>query len=233
MDLSDAKVAEEEDDEGFMCASVAHCPKAKIASKARENKISGDAKDAGEVARPEADLSCPARKDEVVGDIEAAAAAQPEPVQLLDLSTTEEEETASNFKSAAQVFMEEKVEKIKAKQKMGAKLALLKREVKLGQQLLQQTKTLLKGKEALVQRKVRVTYNRCHKFWRGQVILAHKADVEKQVDAAKKRLGVWKSGIKFNISAMVQYFAAKPTEDEVARDSGATCSLQVFSFSMV
>ena len=107
-------------------------------------------------------------------------------------------------KSAAQVFMEEKAQKIKTKQKMEAKLALLKKEVKMGQQLLQQTKTLLKGKEALVQRKVRVTYNRCHKFWRGQVILAHKSDVEKQVDAAKKRLGLGKSGIKFDISAMVQ-----------------------------
>ena len=72
VDLSDAKVAEEKDDEGFRCANFAHCPnnpkatnfahchnnpKAKIASRVRENKISGDAKDAGEVARPEADLS--------------------------------------------------------------------------------------------------------------------------------------------------------------------------------
>ena len=129
---------------------------------------------------------------------------QPAPIQLLDLSTIEEEKTDSNSKSAAQVFLEEKVEKIKARQQMGAKLALLKREVKVGRQLLQQTKTLLKSREALVKRKVRVSYNKCHKFWRGQVISAHKPDVAEQVDAAKGRLGLRKSSIKFNISVMVE-----------------------------
>ena len=201
VDLSDAKVAEEEDDEGFRCANFAHCPnnpkatnfahchnnpKAKIASRVRENKISGDAKDAGEVARPEADLSMSKVAEEGVSiakDAEKIAAVakaaeevakpevvtvQPEPAQLLDLSTSKDVEVVQrDTKSAAQVFMEEKVEKIKTKQKIEAKLALLKKEVKMGQQLLQQTKTLLKGKEALVHRKVRVTYNRCHKFWRG------------------------------------------------------------------
>ena len=135
----------------------------------------------------------------------AAATVQAEPAQLLDLSTSWDVEVVQcNTKSAAQVFMEEKVEKTKTKQKIEAKLALLKKEVKMGQQLLQQTKTLLEGKEALVKRKVRVTYNQCHKFWRGHVIFAHKSDVDEQVDAAKTRLGLGKSGIKFNISAMVE-----------------------------
>merc|ERR1719458_1085625 len=238
VDLSDAKVAEEKDDEGFRCANFANCPnnpkatnfahchnnpKAKIASRVRENKISGDAKDAGEVARPEADLSMSKVAEEGVSiakDAEKIAAVakaaekvakpevvtvQPEPAQLLDLSTSRDVEVAQcDTKSAAQVFMEEKVEKTKTKQKIVAKLALLKKEVKMGQQLLQQTKTLLRGKEALVKRKVRVTYNQCHKFWRGHVIFAHKSDVDEQVDAAKTRLGLGKSGIKFDISAMVQ-----------------------------
>ena len=98
-----------------------------------------------------------------------------EPVQLLDLSTIEVKETASDSKSAAQVFMEEKVEKINARQKMGAKLALLEEVVKLGRQLLEQTRTLKRSKEALLLRKVRVAYNKCHKFWRGKVISAHKS----------------------------------------------------------
>ena len=130
VDLSDAKVAEEEDDEGFMCASFAHCPKAKIASKARENKISGDAKDAGEVARPEADLSMSkvaeegvsiAKEAEKIAAVAKAAeevakpevvTVQPEPAQLLDLSTSKDVEVVQrDTKSAAQVFMEEKVER--------------------------------------------------------------------------------------------------------------------------
>ena len=103
MDLSDAKVAEEEDDEGFMCASVAHCPKAKIASRAKQTKISGDAKDAGEVARPEADLSMSkvaeggvsiAKDAEKIAAVAKAAeevakpevvTVQPEPAQLLEV----------------------------------------------------------------------------------------------------------------------------------------------------
>merc|ERR1719458_2307067 len=238
VDLSDAKVAEEKDDEGFRCANFANCPnnpkatnfahchnnpKAKIASRVRENKISGDAKDAEEVARPEADLSMSkvaeggvsiAKDAEKIAAVAKAAeevakpevvTVQPEPAQLLDLSTSKDVEVVRrDTKSAAQVFMEEKVGKIKTKQKIEAKLALLKKEVKMGQQLLQQAKTLLKGKEALVQRKVRVTYNQCHKFWRGHVIFAHKSDVDEQVDAAKTRLGLGKSGIKFDIPAMVQ-----------------------------
>merc|ERR1712051_716399 len=103
-------------------------------------KIAAVAKAAEEVAKPE------------------VVTVQPEPAQLLDLSTSRDVEVVQcDTKSAAQVFMEEKVEKIKTKQKIEAKLALLKKEVKMRQQLLQQTKTLLKGKEALVQRKVRVT----------------------------------------------------------------------------
>ena len=34
-------------------------------------------------------------------------------------------------------------------------------------------------------KKVRVTYNKCHTFWRGKVISVHKSVVDKQVDAAK------------------------------------------------
>ena len=73
------------------CKGLAHCPIAKTSTRARE--------------------------DEVVSETKVAAAVQPAPIQLLDLSTIEEEKTDSNSKSAAQVFLEEKVEQIKARYK--------------------------------------------------------------------------------------------------------------------
>ena len=59
--------------------------------------------------------------------------------------------------------------------------------MKLVKHLLEQTKTSEEeqGLEALLLKKVRVTYNKCHTFWRGKVISVHKSDVDKQVDAAK------------------------------------------------
>ena len=49
-----------------------------------------------------------------------------------------------------------------------------------------------------------MTYNKCHKFWRGKVVSAHKSFVDEQVDAAKSRLGLMKYNNQFNISAMVK-----------------------------
>merc|ERR1719376_2075326 len=89
------------------------------------------------------------------------------------------------------------------KMKMRAKLALLEKEVILGQHLLHQTRTLLQSKEALLMRKVRVTFNKCHKFWRGKVVSAHKSLVDEQVDAAKARLRLSSSINQFNISDMI------------------------------
>ena len=71
---------------------------------------------------------------------------------------------------------------------MEEKLALLEKEVKLGHQHLSQTKTLLRSKEALLRKKVRVTYNNCCKFCRGNVIAKHKSLVSEPVGAAKARL---------------------------------------------
>ena len=86
---------------------------------------------------------------------------------------------------------------------MKAKLAHLEKEVKLGHQLLQQTKTLKESKRALLLRKVRVKFNKCYKFWRGEVISAHNSFVAGQVDAAKARLGLRRLHTEFNIFAMV------------------------------
>ena len=146
---------------------------------------------------------------------------------LVDVSIAEAQQSDnSKTKSAAQIFMVEKQEKFNAKEKMKAKLALLEKEVKLKQQVLQQSRTLQESKEALLMKKVRVKYNKCHKFWRGSAISAHKPFVKKQVDAAKARLGLEKHHHQFNISAMLDtidklapdgcYKSAKPSSSPSA-----------------
>ena len=136
---------------------------------------------------------CGLSKEIFAASLEAAVA-KPEPVQLVDLSfdikpqisskidtikikpevdgsfAKDDEVAKFKTKSAAQIFMEEKRAAGLAKEKIRAKLTLLEEELKLGQQLLLQAQTLRKSKEALLTQKVRVTYNKCHKFWRGSVI---------------------------------------------------------------
>ena len=149
---------------------------------------------------------------------------KPVPAQLVDFPSAKVDQTAddinikprgevsiaedaevveSKTRSAADIFMEEKLEKKKAMKKMLAKLALLEREVTLGEQLLLQAKTLRQSKEALLHKKVRVKYYKYHKLWRGKVISAHKSSVDEQVNAAKARLGLRTSCNQFNIPAMV------------------------------
>ena len=108
-----------------------------------------------------------ATEEEEVDEVFAAA-------QLVDLSIDVKPESSGELqsKSAVQIFMEEKQEQLTAKKKLRAKLALLEKEVALGQHLLQQTKLMLQSKEALLKRKVRVTYNKCHSFLRGKVVSA-------------------------------------------------------------
>ena len=139
-----------------------------------------------------------ATEEEEVDEVFAAA-------QLVDLSIDVKPESSGELqsKSAAQIFMEEKQEQVTAKKMMTAKLALLEKEVALGQHLLHQNKTLLHSKKALLMRKVRVTYNKCHKFWRGKGVSAHKSHVDEQVAAAKARLGLRNTSNQFNIPAMV------------------------------
>ena len=124
------------------------------------------------------------------------------------------------LKLAAQIFMEEKAAADSVKKKIAAKLALLEEEVKIGHQLLFQSKTLVKSQEALLLKKVRVTYNKCHSFLRGKVVSAHRSFVDEQVAAAKARLGLTKNSSQFNIPAMVavidklapegKYLSSKP-----------------------
>ena len=159
-----------------------------------------------------------AKVDETAGDIKIKPLGD---VSVAEAAEGVQQNDDNNTKSAEQIFMEEKLVKTKAKKKMLAKLALLEAEVMLGERLLLQAKTLRESKEALLLKKVRVKYNKCHKFWRGTVISAHKSFVDKQVDAAKARLGLKKGSKQFIISSMVDtidklapggcYKSAKPS----------------------
>ena len=120
---------------------------AKIGPEAADELI---AKDAEEIGESRVDTSAVAKVAEIAEPVPVAKVAvsaakkvaavaavqpepvQPEPVQLLNLSNAEEEEITGNTKSAAQVFMEEKVKQTNACLRMKAKLALLEKEVKLG-----------------------------------------------------------------------------------------------------
>ena len=105
---------------------------------------------------------------------------QPVPVQLLDSSIAKKEEGISVFAvepeltdasvaKNAEGVQGNTMSRLKSswrgrqntnsKQRMDEKLARLEKEVKLGHQHLSQTKTLMRSKEALLRKKVRVTYN--------------------------------------------------------------------------
>ena len=136
---------------------------------------------------------------------------------MVDVCVTEDAEVAKSLtKSAAEIFMEEKIEQMRAKKKLRAKLELLEKEVKLRHQLLQQAKTLLRSKEAMLKSKVRISYSKCHKFWRGKVVLAHKSLVDEQVNAAKERLGLTRRFDKFNIDSKFNIDAMVAKIDELA-----------------
>ena len=135
----------------------------------------------------------------------------------VDVCITEDAEVTKSWtKSAAEIFMEEKIEQMRAKKQLRAKLELLEKEVNLGHQLLLQTKTFLRSKEALLKSKVRTSYSKCHKFWRGKVVLAHKSLVDEQVNAAKERLGLTRLREKFNIGAKFNIDAMVAKIDELA-----------------
>ena len=132
---------------------------------------------------------------------------------MVDVCVTEDAEVAKSWtKSAAEIFMEE----MRAKKQLRAKLELLEKEVNLGHQLLLQTKTFLRSKEALLKSKVRTSYSKCHKFWRGKVVLAHKSLVDEQVNAAKERLGLTRRFDKFNIDSKFNIDAMIAKIDELA-----------------
>ena len=163
-----------------------------------------------------------ATEEEEVDEVFAAA-------QLVDLSIDVKPESSGELqsKSAAQIFMEEKQEQVTAKKMMTAKLALLEKEVALGQHLLHQNKTLLHSKKALLMRKVRVTYNKCHKLWRGKVVSAHKSHVDEQVAAAKARLGLTNTSKQFNIPAMVALIEKLAPEGKSCLPSLPLCILRL------
>ena len=132
-----------------------------------------------------------------------AAAAKPEPVQLVEVdgSSAKETEINADAKTAAQVDMKIE-EKRKTFRRERRKLALLQQTVQLSQQLLEQKKLMAQSKQQLQHLcQSRVKYVKQHKFWRGHVIADCKSAVVETMRAAKARIEERK--MKFNQAVVV------------------------------
>ena len=111
-------------------------------------------------------------------------------------------------------------DEVSARTKLLQKLVLYEQEVKLGHQLLEQKQTLLRSKQALILMSRRIKYNVCHRLKRGGVIKATKSVLDKEVQAARQRLGLQHSYKQFNIEEMLstinrlapegKYLSSKP-----------------------
>ena len=121
---------------------------------------------------------CGLSKEIFAASLEAAAA-KPEPVQLVEVdgSSAKETEINADAKTAAQVDMKIE-EKRKTLRRERRKLALLQQTVQLSQQVLEQKKLLAQSKQQLQHLcQSRVKYVKQHKFWRGHVIADYKSAV--------------------------------------------------------
>ena len=145
---------------------------------------------------------CGLSKEIFAASLEAAAA-KPEPVQLVEVdgSSAKETEINADAKTAAQVDMKIE-EKRKTFRRERRKLALLQQTVQLSQQLLEQKKLMAQSKQQLQHLcQSRVKYVKQHKFWRGHVIADCKSAVVETTRAAKARIQERK--MKFNQAVVV------------------------------
>ena len=145
---------------------------------------------------------CGLSKEIFAASLEAAAA-KPEPVQLVEVdgSSAKETEINADAKAAAQVDMKIE-EKRKTFRRERRKLALLQQTVQLSQQLLEQKKLMAQSKQQLQHLcQSRVKYVKQHKFWRGHVIADCKSAVVETMCAAKARIQERK--MKFNQAVVV------------------------------
>ena len=145
---------------------------------------------------------CGLSKEIFAASLEAAAA-KPEPVQLVEVdgSSAKETEINADAKTAAQVDMKIE-EKRKTLRRERRKLALLQQTVQLSQQLLEQKKLMAQSKQQLQHLcQSRVKYVKQHKFWRGHVIADCKSAVVETMCAAKARIQERK--MKFNQAVVV------------------------------
>ena len=111
-------------------------------------------------------------------------------------------------------------DEVSARTKLLEKLALCEQEVKLRQQVIKQKQTLLHSKQALILMSRKVKYNVCHRFKRGGVVKAFKSVVDKEVQAARQRLGLQHNYKQFNMEEMLatinrlapegKYLSSKP-----------------------
>ena len=121
-------------------------------------------------------------------------------------TTFEEEKLATEHmlsKFGAQAVLNRLGGEVSARTKLLKKLALQEQEVKLSQQIIKQKKLLVLGKQALSLASKKVKYNVCHKFKRGGVVAAFKSTVDKEISAAKQRLGLLRNYKQFNMEEML------------------------------
>ena len=176
----------------------------------------------GEIAKVEEQLIT-FEQDELK---EKVAASVPE-VAMSSVSerwtTFEEEKLATEHmlsKFGAQAVLNRLGGEVSARTKLLKKLALQEQEVKLSQQIIKQKKLLVLGKQALSLASKKVKYNVCHKFKRGGVVAAFKSTVDKEISAAKQRLGLMCNYKQFNMEEVLttinrlapdgKYLSSKP-----------------------
>ena len=121
-------------------------------------------------------------------------------------TTFEEEKLATEqmlSRCGAQAVLDKLGGEVSARTKLLEKLALSEREVKLQQQIIKQKQQLVRSKQALDLMFKKVKYNICHRLKKGGVVTAFKSTVDKEVSAAKQRLGLRCNYKQFNMEDML------------------------------
>ena len=144
-------------------------------------------------------------------------------------TTFEEEKQATEQmlrRFGAQAVLNKLGGEVSARTNLLKKLALQEQEVKLRQEIIKQKKLLVHSKQALSLMSQKVKYNVCHKFKRGGVVMAFKSVVDKEVSAAKQRLGLICNYKQFNMEEMLatiarlapdgKYLSSKPAPEPTA-----------------
>ena len=166
---------------------IIQTPPRKVEEQQHQDQVSDDVKAEEDPSSPE-DLRKVEQEMVAANNPEVAIAAVEE-----RWTTFEEEKLATEQmlrRFGAQAVLNKLGGEVSARTNLLKKLALHEQEVKLGQQIIKQKNLLVQSKQALTLMSKKVKYNICHKFRRGGIVEAFKCVVDKEVLAAKQRLGL-------------------------------------------
>ena len=166
---------------------IIQTPPRKVEEQQHQDQVSDDVKAEEDPSSPE-DLRKVEQEMVAANNPEVAIAAVEE-----RWTTFEEEKLATEQmlrRFGAQAVLNKLGGEVSARTNLLKKLALHEQEVKLGQQIIKQKNLLVQSKQALTLMSKKVKYNICHKFRRGGIVEAFKYVVDKEVLAAKQRLGL-------------------------------------------